>query len=77
MPTSEDTLSSQQVIDLLGVNNLSYLYYLQRTGQLLPIEQQTLMKKPRLRYRRSDVEAFIEARKADKESSFRGRIAVA
>jgi|GEM_PF-3717889 len=66
MVKQKDILSSQEVADRLGVK-LNYLYFLRRTNSLVPIEQTSIMKKPRLQYRRADVEKFLAERKQDKE----------
>lgn len=60
----QDTMTSQEVADMLGVE-LGYLYFLNRTNQLSPIPQRTIQKKPRLKYRRSDVQAFMEKREQE------------
>jgi hypothetical protein len=67
---NEETMTSQEVIDELGID-LNYLYYLRRSNHLLPIEQKTIRLRPRLRYRRSDVEAFLKQREQDKEDHSR------
>ncbi len=73
MVRQKGILSSQEVADMLGVE-LNYLYFLRRTSQLLPIEQNSIMKKPRLQYRRADVEKFLAEREQDKESHSRSKI---
>lgn len=74
--SDNDFLTSKQVVEMIGDNiDLDYLYYLRRSNQLVPIEQKTIRLKPRLRYRRSDVEKFLAKREQDKESHPRSKIA--
>jgi hypothetical protein len=74
MVKQKEILTSQEVADMLGVD-LNYLYFLRRSNQLVPMEQKTIRVKPRLRYRRSDVEAFQEQREQDKEAHSRRKSA--
>ena len=68
-------LTSNEVVEMIGDNiDLDYLYYLRRSGQLMPINQKTIKLKPRLLYRRTDVEKFIAKREQDKESHPRSKI---
>ncbi len=71
MNKQQDTITSQEAADMLGVE-LGYLYFLNRTNQLSPIPQKTIKQKPRLKYRRSDVQAFLEKQEQKaKEDDFR------
>ena len=76
MARKAEFLTSQEVVKMLDVD-LNYLNFLRRSGKLLPVEQKTIRVKPRLRYRRSDVEAFIHKREQEKEAHFSKRVAVA
>jgi predicted GIY-YIG superfamily endonuclease len=59
----DEILSSAEVVELLDAD-AAYLAYLRRSNQLIPVEQKTIKIKPRLQYRRSDVEAFIQRRRS-------------
>ena len=64
-----DILTSREVAEMLGGVDLGYLYYLDRSNQLHPIPQKTIQRKPRLKYRRSDVEAFLTKRAQEQEEA--------
>lgn len=70
-PRDPDILTTQEVAEILGVDD-SYVRYLNRTNQLISIAQKTIKQTPRLKYRRSDVQAFMEKREQEaKEEDFR------
>ena len=74
MVKQKEIMTSQEVADMLGVD-LNYLYFLRRSNQLIPMEQKTIRVKPRLRYRRADVDAFLMQREQDKEAHSRRKSA--
>lgn len=74
MVKQKEIMTSQEVADMLGVD-LNYLYFLRRSQQLIPMEQKTIRVKPRLRYRRADVDAFLTQRELDKEAHSRRKSA--
>jgi hypothetical protein len=74
MVKQKEIMTSQEVADMLGVD-LNYLYFLRRSNQLIPMEQKTIRVKPRLRYRRADVDSFLTQREQDKEAHSRRKSA--
>lgn len=59
MEARDEILDSQQVADMLGISR-SYLYVYVRNGWLNPIPAKTVLKRPHLKFRRSEVERFLQ-----------------
>ncbi len=55
----DEILSSQQVAKLLGISR-SYVYVFVKSGQIKPIPTKTVLKRPHLKFRRSEVERFLQ-----------------
>ncbi len=68
MENRDEILDSQQTADMLGISR-SYLYVYVRNGWLNPIPSKTILKRPHLKFRRSEVERFLEQETSNKVAS--------
>ena len=58
MGKEKDTLSTQEVLKLLNISRTS-LYNLMKRGVIKPIQRKSVLKRPRLEFRRADVERLL------------------